>query len=65
MQKRDNRAPTARDSLQLPLLALPGEFASSDASFSLPFLFYNSSHLAVLHLREYAGVLQLLEDKAS
>ena len=64
MQKRGGRALRARDSPQLSLLALLGEFASSDASFSFspPLLFCNSGRLAVLHLREYVGVLQ---DEAS
>lgn len=49
------------------LLGLLGEFDSSDPSFPIspPFLFSNSGRLAVLHLREHVGVLQLLRDEAS
>ena len=61
-QRRGDRASRAQNSPQLSLSALPEEFVSSDTSFSCspPFLFCNSGRLAVLHLREYVGVSQLL-----
>jgi len=65
-QKRGDRAPRAPHSPLLSLTALPGDSAASDASLSCspPFLFPNSRHLAVLHLRENAHALHLLRDEA-